>query len=338
MSMIAQRKLGRSGLSVSAVGFGAAPLGDLYRLLDDKLAVEATEAAINAGMTLVDTSPLYGHGLSEHRVGTAIRRAGRDNVVLSTKVGRWMTPARGAWDREGYAGGLPFAATLDYSYDGTLRSLEQSLLRLGTDRVDIALIHDVDRRNHGDALDQRFAEAVNGAWKALARLRDEGVVKAIGIGVNEVEVCLAFAEQCDMDCLLLAGRYSLLEQGALDALFPLAQTRGIGILLGGVFNSGILATGPVTGAMYDYAPAAPGILGRVRQIEATCHRHGVTLATAAMQFVRHHPVVASVVLGAVTPAEVERNLAGWASAVPADLWQELKTLGLIDPRSPTGEG
>lgn len=335
--MIRTRKLGRNPLVVSELGFGAAPLGDLYGLLDDAAAIEATGAAIAAGMTLVDTSPLYGHGLSEHRVGTAIRRAGRERVVVSTKVGRWMSPARGAWDREGYAGGLPFAATLDYSYDGTLRSLEQSLLRLGTDHIDIALIHDVDRRNHGDAVDQRFAEAVAGAWKALARLREEGVVKAIGIGVNEVEICLRFAGQCDLDTILLAGRYSLLEQGALDALFPLAQARGIGILLGGVFNSGILATGAIPGAKYDYAEAPPAILERVRQIEAVCARHKVPLAAASMQFVRHHPAVASVVLGAVTPAEVERNLAGWQLPVPADLWQELKALGLVDSRAPTGE-
>jgi D-threo-aldose 1-dehydrogenase len=335
--MIAQRKLGRSALTVSELGFGAAPLGDLFGLIDDEAAIAAVSAAIESGMTLIDTSPLYGHGLAEHRVGTAIRRAGRDRVVLSTKVGRWMSPARGAWDREGYAGGLPFAATLDYSYDGTMRSLEQSLLRLGTNRIDIALIHDVDRRNHGDAVDQRFREATSGAWKALDQLRSEGVVQAIGIGVNEVEICLRFAAECDMDCLLLAGRYSLLEQGALAELLPLAEARGIGILLGGVFNSGILATGAKPGAKYDYADASPAILARVANIEQVCARHGVALPVAAMQFVKHHPAIASVVLGAVTPAEVARNRAGWDIAIPPGLWQDLKTEGLIDAHAPTGE-
>lgn len=336
--MIGQRKLGRSALMVSELGFGAAPLGDLFSLLDDEAAIAAVTSAIESGMTLIDTSPLYGHGLAEHRVGTAIRRAGRDKVVLSTKVGRWMSPARGPWDREGYAGGLPFAATLDYSYDGTMRSLEQSLLRLGTDRIDIALIHDVDRRNHGDAVDQRFREAVSGAWKALDQLRREGVVQAIGIGVNEVEICLRFAAACDMDCLLLAGRYSLLEQGALAELLPLAEARGIGILLGGVFNSGILATGAKPGAKYDYADAPPAILARVAKIEQVCARHGIALPVAAMQFVKHHPAVASVVLGAVTPDEVARNRAGWQVAIPQAFWQDLKAEGLVDASAPTGEG
>lgn len=338
MAAVGKRSLGRSGIPVSELGFGAAPLGDLYRLIDDEEAIAAVTTAIESGVTLIDTSPLYGHGLAEHRVGTAIRRAGRDRVVLSTKVGRWMSPARGEWDREGYAGGLPFAATLDYSYDGTMRSLEQSLFRLGTDRIDIALIHDVDRRNHGDAVDQRFAEALAGAWRALFRLREQGVIRAIGIGVNEVEICLRFADHCDLDCLLLAGRYSLLEQGALDALFPLAEARGIGILLGGVFNSGILATGAIPGAKYDYADAPEPVLDRVRRIEALCRRHGVALPAAAMNFARAHPAISSVVLGAVTPAEIRRNLEGWSAPVPAAFWQDMRAAGLIAPRAPTGEG
>jgi D-threo-aldose 1-dehydrogenase len=331
---IAQKPLGRSGLLVSALGFGCAPLGDLYGKLDEATAVDTVVAGVDSGMTLVDTSPHYGNGLSEHRVGAALRRVGRDRVVLSTKVGRWMTPSREPPVWGGFPGGAPFAPTIDYSYDGTMRSLEQSFLRLGTERIDIALIHDVDRRNHGDAVDERFREATAGAWKALARLREQGVLKAIGIGVNETEICMRFAEVCDLDCVLLAGRYSLIEQGALDDFLPLAQKRGIGILLGGVFNSGILATGAIKGAKYDYEDAPQPVLDRVRRIEAVCKAHGVPLPVAAVAFARAHPAVSSVVLGGVTPVEVQRNLLGWTTPIPAALWADLKAQRLIRPDAP----
>ena len=336
MPSIATRKLGRSGLAVAELGFGAAPLGDLYALLDDALAIEAVVSAAQAGCTLIDTSPLYGHGLSEHRVGTALRRVGREKIVLSSKVGRCLTPACGAWDREGYLGGLPFSATLDYGHDATLRSIEQSLQRLGTDRLDIVLIHDLDRRNQGDRFDAHFETAVAGAWRALERLRAEKVIGAAGLGVNESEVCVRFAERCDIDCVLLAGRYSLLEQGAMDEFLPLAEQRGIGVLLGGVFNSGILAAGAIPGAKYDYAPAPEPILARVRAIEAVCKRHGVSLPVAAIHAVRQHPAISSVVLGAVTPDEVARNVDAWEAAPPADFWAELKREGLIRPDMPVG--
>jgi D-threo-aldose 1-dehydrogenase len=333
--VIASRSLGRTGLRVSALGFGAAPLGDLFARLDDRAAVDAVNAAVDGGMTLIDTSPLYGHGLSEQRVGTALRRIDRERVVICTKVGRVLHPARGAWDREGYVGGLPFSATLDYSHDGALRSLEQSLLRLGTERVEIALIHDVDRRNHGEAFERRYAEAVRGAYRALERLRGEGVVRAIGIGVNEVEPCLRFAADCDIDCVLLAGRYTLLDTSALDDFLPLAQRRGIGVMLGGVFNSGVLATGAVTGAKFDYADASPAMLARTTRIESHCRVHQVPLAVAAVQFAAAHPAVSSVVLGAVTPDEVRRHLQGWHHrAVPA-LWAALKADGLLPEHAPT---
>lgn len=330
--------LGRSGLHVSRLGFGAAPLGDLYALLDDASAIAAVESAVAAGINLIDTSPLYGHGLSEHRVGTALRRmaAGRNSVVLSSKVGRVLQPARGAqWDREGYLGGLPFEAQIDYSYDGTMRSIEQSLLRLGTSHLDIALIHDVDRRNHGERWEARFKEALGGAYKALDALRSQGVIRALGIGVNEAPVCTRFAQECRLDVVLLAGRYSLLDQSADDMFFPLAQQQGIGILLGGVFNSGILATGAGPGAKYDYADAPPVFQEKVRQLQAVCARHGVPLASAAMQFAAAHPAVHSLVLGAVTPAEVQRNMASWQAPIPAELWAELRERSLIPAHSPT---
>lgn len=327
---LAPRPLGRSRLPVSTLGFGGAPLGDLYAHLDEATAVATVEAAITGGVTLFDTSPLYGHGLSEHRIGAALRRMPRKGLVLSTKVGRVAEPFAGRGDGSGYRGGLPHGLRFDYSYDGAMRSLEQSALRLGVDRIDIVLIHDVDVWTHGAALiEQRFAEAMNGAYRALERLRAAGTVRAIGVGVNEAQMCERFARTGDFDTMLLAGRYSLLEQPALASFMPLALEKGIGLMLGGVFNSGILATGPVPGARYNYNPAPPGILARVAAIEAVCARHGVPLRRAALQFPLGHAAVASLVMGAVSPAEVADQIAELSQPVPVALWAELKAEGLL---------
>lgn len=337
------RRLGRTGLPVSAIGFGAAPLGDLYARLDDATAIATVEAAGAAGITLFDTSPHYGNGLAEHRCGTALRRMARDGIVLSTKVGRRMEPGapvekpRPDAISPGFAGGLPHKAVFDYSYDGTLRSVEQSLLRLGTDRIDLLLIHDVDVWTHGDALEPRFKEAMEGAYPALERLRAEGVVKGIGLGVNEADMCVRFAEAGDFDTMLLAGRYSLLEQPALDVFLPLALRKGIGVMLGGVFNSGILATGAVAGARYNYAAPPGSVIEKVRSIEAVCARHMVPLAHAALRFPLGHPAVSSVVLGAVSPTEVERNLQALDTVIPQSFWDDLKAAGLLAARAPTPE-
>jgi D-threo-aldose 1-dehydrogenase len=331
------RPLGRTSIAVSALGFGAAPLGDLYAALDDATATAAVAAAADAGITLFDVAPLYGRGLAEHRVGTALRRLPRSGFVLSTKVGRVYAPApHGVRHAEGYAGGLPFEGRFDYGRDGALRSLEHSLLRLGLASVDIALIHDIDAWTHGDDAPRRQREALDGAWRALADLKSQGVVRAIGIGVNDAAVCASFAREADLDCVLLAGRYSLLEQGALDTFLPLARARGIGVLLGGVFNSGILATGATPGAKYNYREAPPDVLERVRRIEAVCRAHGVALPHAAIRFPLGEPAVASIVLGAVSPDEVERNRAAFAAPVPASLWTDLVTERLLraDARLP----
>lgn len=331
------RRLGRSDIAVSVLGFGAAPLGDLYALLDDDVAIATVTTAYRSGVDFFDCAPLYGHGLAEHRLGTALRRVERDRIVVSTKVGRWMDPRAGRGQSR-YAGGLPHRAVIDYSYDGALRSFEQSLLRLGLDRIDILLIHDVDVWTHGaDAIDERFREAMEGAYRALHRLREERVIRAIGIGVNEAEMCVRFARAGDFDVMLLAGRYSLLEQPALAEFLPLAQARGIGVIAGGVFNSGILATGPVAGARYNYRPAPPAILARVAAIEAVCRAHGVPLATAALQFVLAHPAVAAVVLGEVAPDEVRRNVDSLSVAIPDALWTGLKRDGLLAADAPTPE-
>jgi D-threo-aldose 1-dehydrogenase len=224
---------------------------------------------------------------------------------------------------------------IDYSYDGTMRSVEQSLIRLGTDRLDLLLIHDVDVWTHGaEAIEDRFREAMAGAYPALERLRSERVVAGIGIGVNEAEMCVRFAEAGSFDVMLLAGRYSLLEQPALSHFLPLAERQGIGVMLGGVFNSGILATGAVTGAKYNYQQAPAEILAKVNQIERVCAAHGVALPTAALHFAVGHPAVASVVLGAESAREVERNVASVASLVPSALWSDLKAEHLLDADAP----
>jgi D-threo-aldose 1-dehydrogenase len=334
-----QRRLGRTGIDVTVVGFGGAPLGDLYAPLDDAAAIATVVAACDAGIRLFDTAPLYGRGLSEHRIGTALRRRPRASFVLSTKVGRLYSPApRGVVNAEGYVGGLPFDGHFDYSYDGAMRSLEQSLLRLGSDSVDVALIHDVDRWTHGDAgVEARIREAQDGACRALADLRAQGVIKAFGIGVNDAAVCARFVRETDIDCVLLAGRYSLLEQPAQDEFLPLAAERGVGVLLGGVFNSGILATGVGADAHYNYRIAPPDIQDRVAGIDRICAAHGVRLAHAALAFALGHPAVTAVVLGAVAPVEVARNVAAASTPVPSALWRDLAAAGLLRADVPLPE-
>lgn len=331
MTALPTRPLGRTGIPVSILGFGCAPLGDLYELLDDDVALQAIKTAVGAGVTLYDVAPLYGHGLAEHRLGTILKRLPRENFVLSTKVGRWLKPAPGGRNATTrYRGGLSFDVVVDYSYDGTMRAFEHSLNRLAVPSVDIALIHDVDVWTHGkDAIEQRFKEAMEGAYRALDELRRAGTVKAIGVGVNESAMCLRFANAGDIDAVLLAGRYSLLEQPALADFLPVAEKKGIGVMLGGVFNSGILATGATAGAKYNYRPAPPDILDKTKRIEAVCASHGVPLPVAAMQFALGHPAVSSLVIGAVAPAEVTRNVAALTARVPAALWSDLKREGLL---------
>src|SRR5215212_7577480 len=335
LSAVPRRPLGLTGLEVSVLGFGTAPLGDLFAKLDDATAIAAAERAFELGINLLDTSPHYGRGLAEHRCGTAIRRLPRQDIVVCTKVGRWMDPFHPPVDGAGFVGGQPHRAVFDYSYDGTMRSVEQSLLRLGTDRLDLLLIHDVDVWTHGvDAIEDRFREAMAGAYVALDRLRAKGVVAGIGVGVNEAEMCVRFAQAGSFDTMLLAGRYSLLEQPALADFLPLAEQQGIGVLLGGVFNSGILATGAIQGAKYNYRDAPPHILAKVADIQRVCDAHGVALPTAALHFALGHPAVASVVLGAQSPQEVERNVAALSSQVPSALWTDLKAQHLLDMDAP----
>jgi D-threo-aldose 1-dehydrogenase len=330
------RKLGRTDLRVSQIGFGGAPLGNLFTALSEADAASAVGDAFDAGIRLFDTAPLYGHGLSEHRIGAALRYRKRDDFVLATKVGRLLRPDASA-DGGHYRDILPFAVRFDYSYDGVLRSVEDSLQRLGLARIDIVHIHDVDVWTHKSraAMDERFAEVMGGGYRALLRLREEKAIGAIGVGVNEWQACQRFAEAGDFDCFLLAGRYTLLEQAALDSFLPLCVARNIAVIIGGPFNTGILATGPVRGATYNYHPASAEVMERVRRIEAVCRRHDVALASAALQFPLHHPAVASVIPGARSAAEVAANLATFETQVPPALWAELKDAGLLRADAPT---
>jgi D-threo-aldose 1-dehydrogenase len=334
---LARRAIGRTGLEVTCLGLGGAPLGDFSAHIPTPRALATVEAAYDGGVRLYDTAPLYGHGLSEHRFGHVLREKPRDEFVLSTKVGRLLSAeAPEKIDRGWFTGGLNFDVRYDYSYDGTMRSIEDSLARLGMNRIDVALIHDVDIWTHGsaEAYETRFRECMEGAYRALEALRSQGVLRGIGVGVNEVEPCLRFAAHGAFDAFLLAGRYTLLEQNGLDDLLPLAERQGFSILLGGPYNSGILATGARPGAKYNYKPAPEPILERVARIEAVCAGHAVPIAAASIQFPLGHPSVASIVPGAVHPSEVEQNLAMMRVPVPASLWHELKAEGLLALEAP----
>jgi len=327
-------------LPMTRIGLGTAPLGDLYAQLDERVSLDTVIQASTRGVGVFDTSPHYGNGLAEVRLGLGLRGAQRDSYVLSTKVGRVMdpfkqpAPPRSDVFSPGFAGGFPHAPRFDYSYDGAMRSVEHSLLRMGTHRIDVLLIHDVDVWTHGKDIERRFAEAMGGAYKALDMLRAEGTVAAIGIGVNEAAMCARFAAAGDFDLMMLAGRYTLLEHDALDTFMPVAVQRRIGILSAGVFNSGILATGAVPGANYNYSPADDSVLQRVRSIERVCKAHGVPLPAAAMAFTAAHPAVACLVLGAVKPQEVDAQLALAETTIPAALWSDLRAEKLLRADAP----
>jgi D-threo-aldose 1-dehydrogenase len=324
------------------MGFGGAPLGNLYRKVSEENAQGALQAAWDAGIRYFDTAPQYGLGRSEMRFGKAISGLDRDALTLSTKVGRLLVDcAPEEVTPEAFVDVPQKKIVFDYSYDGVMKSHEASLQRLGVDRIDILLVHDVDAFSHGsrEASDARVRELFDeGGYRALAELRDAGVVGAIGAGVNEWEVCETLLGLGDFDCFLLAGRYTLLEQEALESFLPLCVKRDVVIILGGPYNSGILATGAIEGARYNYAPAPPEILDRVRRIEAVCADHGVRLIEAALQFVLGHPAIRTVIPGAVNAAEVEANVAILSRELPDALWSDLKSAGLLRRDVPTTGG
>lgn len=328
-------------LTFSELGFGAAPLGNLYRAMSEEEAQATLEAAWAAGIRYFDTAPLYGLGLSETRLNHFFRGKDRKSFLVSTKIGRRLAVCRPE-ERTGIGKFFDTPSRreiYDYSHDGVMRSLEDSLERLGLDRVDILYAHDVDVFTHGSiaARDQRIEELMakgKGGHAALVKLREEGVISAIGAGLNESEAAEILARRGEFDLFLLAGRYTLLEQRSLDSFLPLCVERGIGIVIGGAYNSGILATGPRPGAMYNYEEAPQEILDRASAIQAVCEKHGVKLVEAALRFPLGHPAVITVIPGASRPNEISTNLKTLAATIPPGLWSELKQQGLLRKDAP----
>src|SRR5882724_472285 len=324
-------RLGRTSLTVTALGFGATAIGGMYTEVGEAQAVDTVAAAWEAGLRFFDAAPQYGRGNGEVRLGKGLAGYPREEFVLSSKVGRLLRadapPNPDDFDPRGvpYDAGAPDVATVyDYSRDGVLRSIEESLARLGTDRLDIVYVHDPDAY---------VEQALATAFPTLVELREQKVVGAIGAGMNQTAALERFAVESDPDVFLLAGRYTLLEQRALDSFLPLCAERGIAVIAGGVFNSGLLAD-PNPGAHYNYDPAPPELIARARTLAEVCGRHGVPLAAAALRFPLAHPAVAAVLTGARCRAELTENVALFDLELPADLWAELKTERLVDAAAP----
>jgi D-threo-aldose 1-dehydrogenase len=333
------RVLGKSGVPLSQLGFGGAGLGELFVKVDEATASATLNAAWDAGIRYFDTAPYYGSGLSEIRTGRLLDSKPRGDFVLSTKVGRWFfqPPNPDQYQAPGWVGGLRMAHVHDYSYDGIMRAYEQSHMRLGMNRIDLLVIHDLDFWFHKTEkkvnayLDQLFTSG----WRALDELRSHGLVRGIGAGINEVGMIPRFLDMFDLDFFLLALRYTLMEHETLKEELPYCQSRDVGIVIGGVFSSGITATGAVPGAKYNYADATPEAMDKVRRIEAVCKAHNVPLPAAAMQFPLGHPSVASVIPGAIHPDHVRKNVENFRFDIPASLWSDLKNEGLIAKDAPT---
>lgn len=338
MDPFKKRVLGKSGVQLSQLGFGGAGIGELFVKVDEATASATLNAAWDAGIRYFDTAPYYGSGLSEIRTGRVLDSKPRGDFVLSTKVGRWFyAPADpDTYQAPGWVGGLRFAHVHDYSYDGIMRAYEQSQMRLGMNRIDLLVIHDLDLWHHkvekkvSAYLDQLFTSG----WRALDALRSQGLVRGIGAGINEMGMIPRFLDLFDLDFFLLALRYTLMEHDTLKEELPYCQRRDVGIVIGGVFSSGITATGAMPGAKYNYSDATPEVMDKVRRIEAVCAAHGVPLAAAAIQFPLGHPSVASVIPGAIHPDHVKRNLEHFRREIPTGLWSDLKNEGLIAQEAP----
>jgi D-threo-aldose 1-dehydrogenase len=337
--MLPSRRIGRTKIQVSELGLGAAPLGNLYEPITDAEARSTLSAATAAGISYIDTAPLYGFGLSERRVGDAVR--GLHNVVISSKVGRLLRAAPEVLDdreRAGFRSSMPFSPEFDYTFDGVMQSWRSSLHRLGLARVDILYVHDLDRATHGASHAERLDQLTRGGgWRALEELRSNGAIGAAGLGVNGVEACQDLLQVLDFDVIVLAGRYTLLEQDPLAVLFPQCDARGTSIVVGGPYNSGLLATGTRTSLPlhYNYGKAPLPVIEKVRRLESVCDRFDVPLAAAALQFPLAHPQVASVIPGVGSAQRITQTLEWYDRTIPAEFWAVLKNEGLINADSPT---
>jgi D-threo-aldose 1-dehydrogenase len=329
--------VGTTGLSMTRLGLGAAPLAGLYREVRDEDAIALIDHAWDIGIRSFDAAPLYGYGNGERRMGAALRDRPRDDFAFSTKVGRLAVPRdriavgadvdrqmQGAVEDAYYKGTPAVRMVFDFSYDGVMRSVEESLGRLGLSRVDILYIHDPD---------DHWEQAISGAWPALRRLRDEGVVKAVGAGMNQVGMLLRFAQRAEMDLFMVAGRYTLLDPSALDELMPLCMERGIGVVIAGVMNSGILAD-PGPNPTFDYQPAPPEWMERARRLREACAELGVPIKAAAVQFALAHPQVVSLIAGVRTVEHLDDYPELMRTPIPASFWDELRTRRLIPESAP----
>ncbi len=323
----------------STPGFGGAPLGNLFQPVPEEEAIALIRHAYLSGARYFDTAPHYGHGLSERRFGVALRDFPRDSFLLSTKVGRLLTASSNApSSQHGYVDVLPFVQHYDYTGPGVRRSLEESLRRMDLARIDFVYVHDIDVATHGDDYPRRFRDMLDGALPALGRLKAEGTIGGYGLGVNDVEICRTTLRHADLDVVLLAGRYTLADQSALPELLPECVRRDVAVVLGGPFNSGILASGarPRDGSQpfFNYAPASPQMVAHVEAIERVCADFGVPLAAAALQFPIAHPAIACVLAGARSRAEFDDNAAMAQWVIPPSFWQALRDLSLVDATAP----
>jgi D-threo-aldose 1-dehydrogenase len=327
---------------IEGLGFGAGAIGNLYREIADAEAMTALRAALDLGVTYFDTAPHYGFGLSEKRLSRFLAEGGGvREVVVSTKVGRVLAPTTESdlrRERQGFISPEPYDSVFDYRYDGIMRSFEESRRRLGRD-IDILYVHDLGRRTHGEQHCEQLRLFLHEGYRALRSLREQGVVRAIGIGVNEWQVCEEILATADLDIVLLAGRYTLLEQEALESFLPLCTRRGIAVVVGGPYNSGVLARGepaplPAQSTHYDYGQVPADIMARVASIQAVCARHGVPLAAAALQFPLAHPAVVSVIPGMSSAAEVAAAVRWISIPIPTQCWQELQQQGLLRADAP----
>lgn len=329
MDPLKKTQIGKTSLQVTRLGLGGAPLGGLFQDVQGESAVATIRRALKLGINFFDTAPLYGHGKSEMRMGEGLAGTPPDSRVLASKVGRVLEPVEpGMLEKDEFDNPAPFKPVFDFSYDGVMRSFNESLKRLQVDRVDILHIHDPD---------DHYEQAIKGAYPALDQLRREGRIKAVGAGMNQWEMPARFAREGNFDCFLLAGRYSLIDHTGLKELLPLCVEKQISIIIGGPYNSGILATGAKPGAKFNYADAPPEIMEKVRKVEEVCERHQVPMKAAALQFPLAHPAVAAVIPGARSVAELEENFRLISHPIPRDFWADLRAQGLLPKEAPVPE-